>query len=1229
MTHTKGSKTMVANDGHNFQLVTTDIDPSQTSSSVTDNHCLALEIELQADCSLKLTKLQLLGRDSTSAKYLRLDWGNSEINKEFEREYEALASYTTKPTIIAGNKYQALYKQLTTNGRRLDNLRYEGRYTAADTGRTSLIRPQVRGQDTALSLKITGAVDVSGQFSSFASLPPTLPNCGALPVEITDGCSIVAFNRTTGKIKVKLSGGLTASAQEVAINGQATLIDTASLKSSMDSDKTKTKDYSGVVVEYTTDVTGNNPSWTTAANLTLTVGSQDDCCYDTCASVQSLSDYQAAQADADGAVNTTPNSSYPALSAKPNPVTGTNSNRQTYYTGTRYPNTSASTVALKTSHAAAVTCGNPDSVTNLTGEIFQSKLTLDLNPSLLPAKPTGSSSISYNLRITGVGSAEPTKDAVISSNTATVGSLAAVSEGQIRGYGWAGVSWQITATQVYDYSYTEVWLEGGSEKTNSASGSFTETSTLTGHISCCTRVLLAALPTCQLRPQTVFKHRARIDRDSLTAPVWPLGVSDSRSQIVLTNSNPFSVQANLRHQTRVEANMTNGYSLNGATYADGPVKTIGNQTLLANGSTKVVNEQPTTINLPGFYEVYWGHVFGNDHKVKWSTNASDWQGTHYSSDSQSSLGCSGGSNKQTVYLSAQPPTCQLKFYHFEIGKPAKHKVVLTNPNQVALKIKGIKYSQGAAGSYADLTWATETLTNQNNQIAAGGSLELESSQEDYDETGLFHYGWQLEAAVGIENWTTDNTDSNNKALFAGTNSETIHQLGQTPSQSGCSTAQARVVHRPYYKTYYGGIAAGGRFGSAAGLDACDGGDSLLGWDPVQGVSGRVVGYSAGSGASRQGASADLFIRSRGNSIEGVYSSAINANHDDQFKLTGYGAAYGRCLPNLWRGYQALIKQGIKPSTVNSLELGLVHNRATGGQVLVSFNAGRQTVRATIAKSLADGPIWNWKKATKNTCNDNTNYSAAGGSAAGQSFTVTGIGSQDLNHYYCFRATDTNSSQHYYGGIQILDLTAADNQVYIISPDTGTLKLTRAVTDNLDIKATVYVDGDLEINSDIVNNRQVQWGSASEVGSIYLVARGDIRIKGNVSRLDAVLVALPERQVDPQKGHIFTCHYQDYPQTKGSLHWQECQRQLVVNGALLANQVHFGRTYGSVALAGTSANEERSQLSPTYCHSGQTDSLCAAEVVNLLPELFVAIPQLPTLADLTKDTDTRTYLPITH
>lgn len=136
------------------------------------------------------------------------------------------------------------------------------------------------------------------------------------------------------------------------------------------------------------------------------------------------------------------------------------------------------------------------------------------------------------------------------------------------------------------------------------------------------------------------------------------------------------------------------------------------------------------------------------------------------------------------------------------------------------------------------------------------------------------------------------------------------------------------------------------------------------------------------------------------------------------------------------------------------------------------------------------------------------------------------------------------------------------------------------------RAAVFVEGDDGNEANVYISNDVTYASPSN-SSFALLVDGDIYIGPSVDRLDGLYYAT---------GNIYTCRYSNgnLPGANGNQgnHFSTCDRQLVVNGALTADNIYFERTYRSL---------RDSLRSDNYASSN------AAELIVLRPEVFLVDP----------------------
>jgi hypothetical protein len=141
------------------------------------------------------------------------------------------------------------------------------------------------------------------------------------------------------------------------------------------------------------------------------------------------------------------------------------------------------------------------------------------------------------------------------------------------------------------------------------------------------------------------------------------------------------------------------------------------------------------------------------------------------------------------------------------------------------------------------------------------------------------------------------------------------------------------------------------------------------------------------------------------------------------------------------------------------------------------------------------------------------------------------------------------------------------------------------------RVTLYVEGDLFIDDNI--NYSVDYSAA--VPYLSLIVKGDIYIDADVTNIDGLLIAQPVALDGTSGGRVYTCATRTGVNinkvTAANLN-ATCDNKLTVHGAIIAQQVRFLRSNGSINYA----------TAPEFA-----DSPAAAEIVEMTPEFYVGIP----------------------
>lgn len=146
--------------------------------------------------------------------------------------------------------------------------------------------------------------------------------------------------------------------------------------------------------------------------------------------------------------------------------------------------------------------------------------------------------------------------------------------------------------------------------------------------------------------------------------------------------------------------------------------------------------------------------------------------------------------------------------------------------------------------------------------------------------------------------------------------------------------------------------------------------------------------------------------------------------------------------------------------------------------------------------------------------------------------------------------------------------------------------------------TLYADGDVELARNI-EYKNYNWTQAGEIPSFFLIVDGNLYIDKDVTQLDGIYIAT---------GNIYTCSEGRNGFAVTSM-FVECDEQLTVNGALIANTIKLNRSAQSSTRSDT--QNQHPNITGSYtCATGVQRQLCAAEVINFSPELYLTNPSLP-------------------
>lgn len=131
------------------------------------------------------------------------------------------------------------------------------------------------------------------------------------------------------------------------------------------------------------------------------------------------------------------------------------------------------------------------------------------------------------------------------------------------------------------------------------------------------------------------------------------------------------------------------------------------------------------------------------------------------------------------------------------------------------------------------------------------------------------------------------------------------------------------------------------------------------------------------------------------------------------------------------------------------------------------------------------------------------------------------------------------------------------------------------------KRAIVVDGDVQINGNITYG---PYTSVGDMPSLYIIAKGNIKIAGSVTQLSGVYIAQPKD--GDTAGTIYTCTTSSGERYSSSVSASQCGSKLTINGAFIAQQVKFWRTGGSTASAGAVNAGWDEPIAEVFKSSGQ-------------------------------------------
>ena len=179
-------------------------------------------------------------------------------------------------------------------------------------------------------------------------------------------------------------------------------------------------------------------------------------------------------------------------------------------------------------------------------------------------------------------------------------------------------------------------------------------------------------------------------------------------------------------------------------------------------------------------------------------------------------------------------------------------------------------------------------------------------------------------------------------------------------------------------------------------------------------------------------------------------------------------------------------------------------------------------------------------------------------------------------------------------------TGFDNKQVFYNYGTPPATVKTATMNNYTGKTTFYVNGDLEINGDIIYKNSSGYGSIASIPNFTIVVLGNIYVDRKVTQLDGIYIAQP--LANGTKGMIYTCATSTAGYTADTAVYANCSGgygvaglstpKLTVNGSFIAQKVILNRAVNT--------------LSNSIFQEPQATS-SASEVFNFTPEVFISPP----------------------
>lgn len=287
--------------------------------------------------------------------------------------------------------------------------------------------------------------------------------------------------------------------------------------------------------------------------------------------------------------------------------------------------------------------------------------------------------------------------------------------------------------------------------------------------------------------------------------------------------------------------------------------------------------------------------------------------------------------------------------------------------------------------------------------------------------------------------------------------------------------------------------------------------------------------------------------------------------------------------------------GTCPGTINVANMPYLN--VYGGDIAVGASPSYSGGASTCVSPNYSAGAFSWN-------NHSTDFSGAGAQYAVQalaqildvasalnSTNATPTGLSFANTYTPADLTKLDPTQGLFGGSFGATTNDCDFTTNIgVNPSSGD-RVIGATAVGAGTSPVYIMNGDVYITGNIAYTGTGGWANVSQIPYYKLVVvGGNIYIDNDVTQLDGLYVAEPS---GANGGHIYTCATAMRTPVNLTLpgSYTTCKHQLYVNGAFVAKQVQFGRTYGTVGSA-------------RVTDTGSVGSNNDAEIFNYTPELWL-------------------------